>query len=114
MQQLLWRHYAKTATLVETEFPLKNGKRADVYIKDKNGVTIIEVKVDAKDSLIAEAYLKYAMSCDYLYIATGFNTLINNVGPNNLSWFMRKHDKVGLLLVQWDGIKEVRPALMIN
>lgn len=113
MQQLLWRHYAKDAELVETEFPLKNGRRADLYIKYNDRVAIIEVKVEAKDSLLAEAYIKYAMSCDYLYVATGFNSYINSIAPGTSSWWVRKHDKIGLLLVTWEGIKEVRPAALL-
>lgn len=114
MQQLLWRHYAKTAELVETEFPLKNGRRADLYIKSKDKVIIIEVKAEAQDSLLAEAYFKYATSCDYLYVATGFNSYINNIGQNDASWWNRKHDKIGLIVVTWEQIKEIRPALIIE
>lgn len=94
------------------EFLLPNRRVADVlFINDRALITIVEVKTVLKQSLVSDAWEKYHMYCNHLYVAIP-NLQIKTLAevPFILEW-SEENRRVGILAVYRDSLAVVRPAL---
>lgn len=82
-----------------TEFPLKNGRRADVLALDKRGqFHLFEVKSSKEDFLVDQKWHHYLEYCDH------FSFVVNADFPQALI-----PEEVGLMLADQHGWHTVRP-----
>ena len=82
-----------------TEFPLKNGRRADILALDKQGkFHLFEVKSSKEDFLVDEKWHHYLTYCDH------FSFAVPATFPAELI-----PEEVGLILADQHGWHKVRP-----
>lgn len=110
MQQALFKMFSQIYDVVSTEYPIANGRIADIYIKEKNRVVIVEVKTQLKASLMQECFGKYAPHCDRLYMATPPALFYQDTLPSVIGWADTHIDKIGILLVEWHRITLMKEA----
>lgn len=114
IQQFIWRKVAKFADYANIEQRLENGRKADVYYQVGRTTVIVEVKHVLKESLFDQAWGKYAAYCDYLVMA-GRPQLVTDDQYQPLSIPRRMSLlRIGVWLVDWSGISEVRPACRLQ
>jgi hypothetical protein len=103
----LWSHVYK-------ELLLTNRKIADIYATYGETRIIIECKTRITQSIIETAYQKYQTQCDYLAIACPPQPVPWTTGRSPVSWPDDHIENVGLWLVDWTGIREVRPPRRLH
>jgi hypothetical protein len=99
----------EVADFVYTEHRLSNKKIADIYMEISGIKFIIEVKAIYRNSLILNAYEKYAVLCDYLIVAAPPSMITNDTVRQPLAWLDSRIARVGLWWVDWTGVIEMRP-----
>jgi hypothetical protein len=114
MKQLIWRKVAPFSDYANVEQRLPNGKIADVYYQVGTITVIVEVKTILKQSLIENAYNKYADYCDYLAIACPPQLCYNDGPPLLSDWRAERLDMVGIWWVEWHGLTQIRPACRLD
>ena len=71
IQRGMIRHLEHAGNAVLAEFPLANGRRADLLCLDRKGkFTLIEIKSSIEDYKVDRKWPEYANFCDYFAFAT--------------------------------------------
>ncbi|MCO5134628.1 MAG: MmcB family DNA repair protein [Phyllobacteriaceae bacterium] len=71
IQRGMIRHLEHAGNAVLAEFPLANGRRADLLCLDRKGrFTLIEIKSSIEDYKVDHKWPEYAGFCDYFAFAT--------------------------------------------
>lgn len=114
MQQMIWRKVAAFADYCNVEQRLDNGKIADVFYQVGQVTVIVEVKTLLKESLIENAYHKYADQCNYLAVACPPQMVSHDISEQWSGWRDHRYNSVGIWWVQWQGLTEIRPACRLR
>lgn len=114
MQQLIWRKVAMFADYANIEQRLPNGKVADVFYQVGQVTVIVEVKIILKESLLQNAWNKYAAHCQYLAIASPPQSYYDEREYQYSGWQSERLKRIGIWQMQWTGITEVRRASRLD
>lgn len=108
IQALLYTWLMERDYYARLEHRLSNGRIADIYAINSNGTVIIEVKPRFLHRYVEEAYGKYQQDCKVLVLAVGEYQMPALYTQSPITWGDDRLHKVGIWLVQANGITVIR------